>query len=368
MNKIRCLLYCLLAVSLSQVYGQELGLQYNKFEAEVEKRVNFIAIPLIFYLPETNLGFGAASNLSLHWKNQDLDERPTQFTIGGAYTLNKQLLSYVSYQIYTIKETFWFRGELGYYDYVYPFFGIGQNIAVESSNFFSKYPRFRIDAMHQVIPDVFIGLSYRFDDYDITSIDNDQNVFDGVDISDGITSGIGFAAVVDTRNIINYPSEGMLFDLVYHINDDITGATFDYSALQVSFSKYLSVGGHVLALNYNSVNIFGDAPLYELALFGGGKRSRGYIEGEYRANNSFAIQAEYRIRFKNKLKRFGAVFFASAGQIFDDLDEIGTRNTHPAIGTGLRFLLSPEQNLNLRLDTGIGRNGLQFYLTFAEAF
>ena len=74
------------------------------------------------------------------------------------------------------------------------------------------------------------------------------------------------------------------------------------------------------------------------------------------------------MRFRNKLKRFGAVFFASAGQIFDDLDELGFQNTRPAIGTGLRFLLSVEQNLNLRLDTGVGRNGLQFYLTFAEAF
>jgi hemolysin activation/secretion protein len=156
--------------------------------------------------------------------------------------------------------------------------------------------------------------------------------------------------------------------LVYHVNNDATGATFDYSALQLSFSKYLNLGNNVLAINYNSVNIFGDAPFYELALFGGGKRSRGYIEGEYRANNSFAIQAEYRVRFKNKLKRFGAVIFASAGQIFDDFEELGFQNTRPAVGTGLRFLLSPEQNLNLRLDTGIGRNGLQFYLTFAEAF
>lgn len=368
LNRKSCLLYLLLAFTVSQTFGQELALDYRHIEPEVEKKYDFIAIPLIFYLPETRLGFGAASNLSLHWKNQDVDERPTQFTIGAAYTLNKQLLSYISYQIYTVKEIFWFRGELGYYDYVYPFFGIGQEIAEESSNFFSKYPRLRIDAMHQLIPDVFVGLSYRFDDYDVTSIDNDQNVFDGVDISDGITSGLGFVAVVDTRNIINYPSEGMLFDLVYHVNNDATGATFDYSALQLSFSKYLNLGNNVLAINYNSVNIFGDAPFYELALFGGGKRSRGYIEGEYRANNSFAIQAEYRVRFKNKLKRFGAVIFASAGQIFDDFEELGFQNTRPAVGTGLRFLLSPEQNLNLRLDTGIGRNGLQFYLTFAEAF
>ncbi len=368
MKKTLCLLCFFFITALSIVFGQEQEYKNDNVEAGLEKRFNFIAIPLVFYLPETQLGFGAASNISLHWKNQDLDERPTQFTIGGAYTLNKQLLSYLSYQIYTIEETFWFRGEVGYYDYVYPFFGIGQNSELESSNFFSKYPRFRVDAMHQLIPDVFIGLSYRFDDYDITRIDNDQNLFDGIDISGGITSGLGIAAVVDSRDIINYPSKGMLFDMVYHVNTDLIGATYDYSALQISYSKYLSLGDNVLALNYNSTSIFGDAPFYELALYGGGKRSRGYIEGEFRANNSFALQAEYRVRFKNKLKRFGAVFFASAGQVFDDLDELSTENTNPAVGAGLRFLLSQEQNLNLRVDAGLGRNGIQFYVTFAEAF
>ena len=368
MNKHYYLLYLFLGLSFTSITGQGLSLHSNTDEPEVEKRFNFIAIPLVFYLPETRLGFGAASNISLHWKNQDLDERPTQFTIGGAYTLNKQLLAYVAYQIYTPGEIFWFRGELSYYDYVYPFFGIGQNSLSESSNFFSSFPRFRIDAMHQVYPNIFIGLSYRFDDYNINSVDNDQNLFDDIDISGGITSGVGISAVIDSRDIINYPSSGILFDMVYHVNNDLIGATYKYSALQISYSKYVKIADNVLALNFNSMNIFGDAPFYELALFGGGKRSRGYIEGEFRANNSFALQVEYRIRFKNKLKRFGAVFFASAGQVFENLDELNTKNTKPAIGTGLRFLLSQEQNLNLRFDAGLGQSGLQFYVTFAEAF
>ena len=127
------------------------------------------------------------------------------------------------------------------------------------------------------------------------------------------------------------------------------------------------VKNNVLALNFNSTNIFGEAPFYELALFGGGKRSRGYIEGEYRANNSFALQAEYRVRFQ-KLKRFGAVAFASIGQVFNDTDELRFGNALPAVGGGVRYLLSQEQNLNLRADAGFGINGLQFYVTFAEAF
>ena len=332
-----------------------------------DKRVSFIAVPLVFYLPETRLGFGGASNLSLHWKGQDTSERPTQFTIGAAYTLNKQLLTYISYNIYLPLETIWFRGELGYYDYVYPYYGMNQNRVEENSNFFSRYPRLKLDVLYQVVDDVFVGLSYRFDDYDITSIDDEQGLFTDVNLAGGITSGIGLAAVVDTRDVINYPSNGMLLDMVFQSNNDIVGATYDYYSLVSSFSKYIPIKGNVLALNFNSTHIFGHAPFYELALYGGGKRSRGYVEGEYRSANSFALQAEYRMRFA-KLKRFGAVFFASAGQVFEKAEALNFDNTLPAIGGGIRFLLSVEQNLNLRADVGVGKNGLQFYVTFGEAF
>ncbi len=333
-----------------------------------DKRVSFIAIPLVFYLPETRLGFGGASNLSLHWKNQDRSERPSQFTIGAAYTLNEQLLTYVSYNIYLPGETFWFRGELGYYDYVYQFFGTGQDRAPENANFFSKYPRLKVDALRQIQEDVFFGLSYRFDDYQITSIDDPEGIFgDVANLNGGITSGLGVAGVVDTRDIINYPRKGMLFELSVLGNNEAIGADFEYVSVNTSFSKYIPIRNNVLALNFNSTNIFGEAPFYELAQFGGGKRSRGYIEGEYRADHSFAFQAEYRLRFQ-KLKRFGAVVFASIGQVFDDTEELGFENALPAFGGGIRYLLSVEQNLNLRADAGFGINGLQFYVTFAEAF
>ena len=344
-----------------------LGQSEQKELIEEQKRVSFIAIPLAFYLPETRFGFGAASNISLHWKNQSVDERPTQFTAGLAYTLNKQLLSYLSYNVYLPGEAMWWRGEIGYYDYVYPFYGIGQSRAEELSNFFARYPRFKMDALYQVLDDVFVGLSYRFDNYKITSVDNQQELFTNLDISAGITSGIGLASVVDTRDVINYPHKGILFDLVWQTNAGFTGATYTYSSLSTSFSKYIPIQDQVLALNFNSTHIFGDAPFYELALFGGGKRSRGYVEGEYRANNSFAIQAEYRFRF-NKIKRLGGVAFLSAGQVFLDIKELGFDNTLPAIGAGVRYLISKEQNLNIRTDIGIGKNGLQFYVTFGEAF
>ncbi len=360
-----CIPYYLFSQEVDKTEPQ--GTSIVKDELEKDKRVSLIAIPVVFFLPETSLGFGGASNVSLHWKNQDRSERPTQLTFGAIYTLNKQLLLYLSYNIYTPKEKFWFRGEVGYYDYVYQFYGTGQERADENANFFSRYPRLKLDALHQIRENVFFGLSYRFDDYQIISVDDPDLLFEEVRLDGGITSGVGVAGVIDTRDIVNYPSKGLLLDLIVQANNQAIGATYDYVSVVTSLSKYIPIKNNVLALNFNSTNIFGDAPFYELALFGGGKRSRGYIDGEYRANNSFSFQAEYRVRFQ-KLKRFGAVVFASIGQVFDEADELRLDNALPAVGGGIRYLLSQEQNLNLRADVGLGINGLQFYVTFAEAF
>lgn len=35
---------------------------------------------------------------------------------------------------------------------------------------------------------------------------------------------------------------------------------------------------------------------------------------------------------------------------------------------GIRFLLVPEERISLRLDAGVARGDVQFYLSFNEAF
>lgn len=94
---------------------------------------------------------------------------------------------------------------------------------------------------------------------------------------------------------------------------------------------------------------------------------RGYFQGRYRDRQLLAFQAEYRLPV---VWRIGAVAFASAGQVGDVWGNIGMDRFHTALGGGIRFLVVPDEGVNIRADFAYGfsvESG-SFYLSFGEAF
>jgi hypothetical protein len=61
--------------------------------------------------------------------------------------------------------------------------------------------------------------------------------------------------------------------------------------------------------------------------------------------------------------------FAGMGEVYND--GFGFRFDHilPSFGVGLRYDLDPVEKVRIRVDFGIGEDGLNgFYFTFSEAF
>jgi outer membrane translocation and assembly module TamA len=100
---------------------------------------------------------------------------------------------------------------------------------------------------------------------------------------------------------------------------------------------------------------------------GGDQLLRGYYGGRFRDQDLLALQAEYRMPV---WWRLGAVGFVAAGQVAPKLDDLGLDRFKPAAGLGLRFLLSPEEGLNIRADYGWGFDveSSGFYLSIGEIF
>jgi hypothetical protein len=93
---------------------------------------------------------------------------------------------------------------------------------------------------------------------------------------------------------------------------------------------------------------------------------RGYYLGRYRDKNMIAIQAEYR--WLPAIWRFGIVGFAGFGDVADKISRFDFGGFEYSYGFGLRFLLNPEQKINLRLDFGFGKGTSGIYFTAGEAF
>ena len=324
--------------------------------------------PLVFYFPETRLGFGGAGVYN-YYPGKLKSSRPSQWQVGGAYTLNKQLLLYAFYQYFLNQNQTEFFGEIGYYDYFYFFYGIGNKTQqADEETYFVRFPRFRIHALQEVAPHFRTGLSYKFDDYHLYEIaekgflDQQQPTgFEG-----GTISTLGLISRYDTRDNINLPTQGWLATLSMEHNAPWLGSEFTYSRFLIDLIRYVQAGKQqVIAFNLYTGALGGDPPFQELLFLGGSKKGRGIVEGRFREKAMFVGQTEYRFPI---FWRFRGSIFASIGSVGASYGQIWNNTFHLNYGAGLRFLLDPKEGIQLRVDVGFGSDSPAYYLTVGEAF
>ena len=333
------------------------------------KRSTLIPLPIVFFTPETSWGFGAAGIYSFHFKQDSINSRPSQIQFGFAYTLRNQVLSYLPFQLFFKNGKYKVYGELGYYRYLYEFSGIGNEDHQENSELFSvNYPRVRLNALAQIRPNLFAGLRYWMDDYDIVKIETNGLLANGMipGSSGGFLSGFGLVSNYDTRDKIFYPFRGQYAEMVVFFNNKFFGSDFNYTKFIFDGSTYFqNRWNHILALNVYAEMTAGNPPFNQLSLLGGTKRMRGYLEGVYRDKQYLTFQAEYRVPL---FWRIGIVVFGGYGMVENDFKDFKGKHLRYSIGGGLRLLLDKKQKVNLRFDAGFGQNTSGLYITVSEAF
>ncbi len=355
------------------VFTPELAFSANSPKIENDSIKNsdnkLFALPVIFYTPETRFAFGGAGIYTFRFKNQSDSAQSSQIQLGLVYTLNKQLLAYLPFQIFWQEDNYRSYGEIGFYKYTYFFYGIGaSHQSKQEETYDVNYPRVRLNFLKQIWSDLYFGLRYWFEDYRITEIDPDGQLARQpiTGKKGGITSGLGLVANYDSRDNVFFPARGAFIEMAVHPTSSIFGSDFNYTRFLVDAAKYFeNKWAHVLALNFYGEFMGGDPPFNQLALLGGTKRMRGFIEGQYRDKNMLIFQTEYRAPV---IWRIGVVAFAGYGGVADKISNFDLRNFKVSYGGGLRFLLDTTRKLNIRFDVGITKTDVRYYLTFGEAF
>lgn len=325
------------------------------------------AYPLVFYFPETRFGFGVAG---IHtFSLPDIaSNKSSNIQVGAAYTQNKQLLLYSAFNIFRKGNTQVINGEIGYYDYFYPFYGVGnQTIVQDEEPYYVRFPRIKTKMLFSVKPNVYIGPIIHFDAYRITRVAAggilDSGILPGS--SGGRVGGVGIAYQVDQRDYQFYPSSGHFIDISVLQYGRTFGSEFSYRRLNVDVSKYFPILPRlIVATNLNFAKAGAGAPFQEMALFGGPKYARGYTLGRFREANSLILQTELRFPV---WWRFKGCIFGSAGNVGSDISDLG-QNIKWNYGAGLRILLNKTERIHCRIDHGRSTEGGATYITITEAF
>lgn len=332
------------------------------------KRRVISGLPVVFYTPETRFGFGATSLLIFNWKNDTINAARSSMSMGFAFTQNKQVLSYLPFNLFLKNREYQVYGELAYNKYHYNFYGVGNEVP---QNYVERYgvefPRLRITGLKKLIPHFYAGLRYAYDKFTLFDLDTSAILGSGKvpGANGGVISGPGVVLMYDNRDNVFYPSRGIWTELVVFRNDKFAGGTFNYTRIAFDFCKYFSYKKNILALNVYSMYSDVDLPFFQMAMLGGAKKLRGFYEGRYRDNNGLVFQAEYR---RHLFWLCGITLFADAGQVAHRFSAFTGKNWKYTYGAGLRLMLDKAQKINLRLDLAVGNNKLLTYFTVAEAF
>lgn len=348
-------------IAVSEVSGQT-----TEDSLSLESRL--IALPLIFRTPETSWGFGAGAAYNFFMRNDTLGLRPSQVQAGAVYTLEEQVLLYFPFQLFFDQNQYLLSGELGYYYYFFRFYGIGnQTLADQEEFYLASFPRVKLAMAWAIQPNFFIGLTYDYDHFNVRET-MDEGLFDQetyLGARGAIISEPGFQSIYDSRDVIFYPTKGFFVQNDFYFSLSGNEMAFPYGGFRIDARWYHEVfSEQIFAIQLVHEQQYGRVPFFRLTGIGGPKISRGYIEGRFRDQSMYSVQAAYRFPI---IWRIYGEFFGAVGEVALQAGEL-FQAPHWSAGMGIRFRVDPSNKLHLRADFAIGEDQSGFYLTVGEAF
>ena len=279
------ILILIIFVSIFQVvgFGQELQKQAIKTDTVGKKRkIQIIGLPVVFYTPETQFGFGGGAQFFFKNIKDIINLRESSVLITAIYTSKKQLVVNVIPQFYLIKGNVYIDADLKYKVFPNSFWGIGNSMPdslEESYNMRTFYAH--IALLKRVSDATRFGLEYIYEKHIMLERkEGGQLAADTISGSDGaIINGFGLIFKHDSRDNVFSPNSGNFLQFKGRFSSKLMGATHGYNKFEVDFRKYFPLGkDDVLAMQVFTMSSYGDVPFQDMAWFGGGIRGRGVLQ------------------------------------------------------------------------------------------
>jgi len=332
-------------------------------------KARLIAIPFIYYSPETKLAFGGGGVLNFRaGRNKELTRASTIWAF-GTLNLAKQFQVVVKPEIYFERNRFFLSGNLRYERTPQNFFGIGNDMpSTAEESYTPRIVNFQVGVKKKFLGHLFAGVQYDFEQMTMEKVEPGGMLEDGEILGSrgGLFSGFGVSLDWDTRDAVLYPRKGVFFQITADTYGAMTGSDFAFTSLKLDCREYFLVApDQVLALQAYVRSTAGEVPFHKLALLGGESLMRGYYKGRFRDKDILAVQAEYRVMVT---KRIGVVGFAGLADVFPDFSDLNLKKIKYSVGTGVRYVVNRREGTTLRMDMAWGQAHFGLYFTAQEAF
>jgi len=331
--------------------------------------------PLVAPIPfkNTQLGWGLMLLVgAIHRFDADTTVKPSTGMVGGFYTENKSW-GLVALEMARLQRDTWrLRGLFTHSDLRYDFYGIGEDAGEAGLSVgIDQNIDFAVGSgLYRLSPGLYAGAALQWMG---NSLKLDRTPPAGLptppqDFAHATLLAPGPQLELDTRDDDYWPTRGSLAKLNAWFYSNQLGSARDFQRYFGGWSWYRSLRGPqwILATNVTSSAAPGDAPFYMMPTVGGGLYAlRGYTQGRYRDHVMLTAQAETRWHADG---RIGATTFFGFGQVASSYGNLGSARALPAGGLGLRYQITREYPMHMRVDYAWGRNGNLLYFGLSEAF
>jgi outer membrane protein assembly factor BamA len=331
-----------------------------------------IFTPVVSYAPETNLSFGLGMKGLFKLNGSGDETRTSNIPLTVQYSVENKYLFFSGFDIFWPQERYVLTGNVRVQSFPSLFFGVGQDSPKSNQEEFG-FSRLLVEPIflkNMFIPYLYFGGGLRYN-----RISNVDFISDGLLANSLQTGALGstsvggqLAAIYDSRDNLLNAKNGVYLRLTHGFYGKLLGGTHDFELTRLDMRYYtqpFKKSNSVLAFQFTMHFSHGDTPLQELGRLGGSESLRGYFEGRYTDRNLFVTQVEWR----QKISRlWGVTAFTGVGSVASSIGQFDISSLRPAVGVGVRFLIDPEEDLNLRLDFGAGQEKINYYFKIAEAF
>lgn len=344
--------------------------KFDSFNVKAERFFKVFPVPLISYSEEAGNVFGLAKFNAFRLNKTDTISSYSKiseiFTISTEGHINFSVSTALNFS----QDKYMLLGYINYKKTPEYIFGIGNDVTRDDiESITTERIKFVNYFLRQLHSSLYLGIGV-----DLTNtfeVKKDSTSFlvteDITGKDGGTTIGLGISMVWDSRDNRYNASSGSFVFLSYLYYPNWSGTGFDFQTWQFDARKYYNPWHkHVIAVQMASNYAVGDVPYYELSKLGGEDRMRGYYKGALRDKVLVDAQIEYRMPVWNI---FGLVGWVGTGRVAEKYQDLSLGGFWPSYGLGLRIKVDSESDINLRVDTGFGKNGISgFYINFSEAF
>lgn len=339
----------------------------NKEQAgEAKHRISFAGYPVILYTPETSLIFGGGAAMTIRDQNSHKNARPDNLNFYAIYTLKNQSAVLFNPDFYFDEDKWQFKMMSGYQKFPDLFYGIGNRTSEDDAeDVTTEDVIIRPGLTRRIYKNLRLGVMYHFNHTSVQKVETDGQLNSGLVLGSrgSLLSGLGPIIDWDSRDNIFYPSKGSWLQFYAMIYRDWLGSEFEYESFTFDFRHFIEIQDrHILALQFAAKSMMGSIPFNHLARL---DLVRGIHASRFRDQKSATALIEYRFPV---WRRFSGVLFAGFGDVVPRFSNLQLKETKYSIGTGLRFAVLPADKINLRLDIGFSRYGINPYFQLSEAF